>query len=183
MPLLNFGQPVDGVIQMAYVVPDLRKAMADWTDRLKMGPWFLFDPFRPLTQRYRGGPTDLSISIGMAYTGHMQFELIQQNNDAPSVYRETVTKRGYGFHHWGVSAPDFDKALSAQQAKGYELAFYAEPDRGIRVAYMDCTADLPGFIELIETGPAVEGLFTMMYQAALGWDGTDPVRAIAPPPA
>ena len=181
MPLLNFGQPVNGVIQMAYVVPDLRRAMAEWTERLKLGPWFLFSPFRPLTQRYRGQPTELSTSIGMAYAGHMQFELIEQHNDVPSVYRETVKKRGYGFHHWGVSAPDFDKALAEQRARGYELAFYAEPDRGIRVAYMDTNADLPGFIELIETGPAVEGLFTMMYQAALGWDGSDPVRELGPP--
>ncbi|HEY7991916.1 MAG TPA: VOC family protein [Stellaceae bacterium] len=181
MTLLNFGQPIDGVIQMAYVVPDLRKAMADWTDRLKLGPWFLFNPFKPLTQRYRGQPTELSVSIGMAFSGHMQFELIQQNNDAPSVYLEGIKKHGYGFHHWGVSAPDFDKALAAQKAKGYELAYYAEPDQGIRVAYMDCTNDLPGFIELIETGPAVEGLFTMMYQASLGWDGKDPVREMEPP--
>ncbi|HEX4112105.1 MAG TPA: VOC family protein [Stellaceae bacterium] len=181
MPLLNFGQPVDGVIQMAYVVPDVRKAMTEWTERLKLGPWFLFSPFKPLRQTYRGQPTALSTSIAMAYAGHMQFELIEQHNDVPSVYVETVKKRGYGFHHWGVSAPDFDRALAAQQARGYELAFYAEPDQGIRVAYMDCTADLPGFIELIETGPAVEGLFTMMYQTALGWDGKDPVREIAPP--
>lgn len=181
MTLLNFGQPTDGIIQMAYVVPDLRRAMADWTERLKLGPWFLFDPFTPLTQRYRGGPTELSISIGMAYSGHMQYELIQQNNDAPSVYQEIIKKRGYGFHHFGMSAPNFDAALKTQQDKGYELAFYAEPDHGIRVAYMDTTADLPGFIELIETGPAVEGLFTMMYQAALGWDGKDPIRTVAPP--
>jgi len=179
--LLNFGQPVEGIIQMAYVVPDLRKAMMEWTERLKLGPWFLFSPFRPLTQRYRGEPTELSISIGMAYSGHMQFELIEQHNDVPSVYMEAVKKRGYGFHHWGVSAPDFDKALAAQQARGYELAFYAEPDRAIRVAYIDTTADLPGFIELIETGPAVEGLFTMMYRAAVGRDGKEPIREIAPP--
>lgn len=183
MPLLNFGQPFDGgVIQMAFIVPNLRDAMADWTLRLGIGPWFLFSPFKPLTQSYRGGPTDVSVSIGMAYSGHMQYELIEQHNDAPSVYRETRDKRGYGFHHWGVSAPDFDKSLKAQQAAGYELAFYAEPDRGIRVAYMDTTRDLPGYIELIETGPAVEGLFTMMYQAALGWDGKEPVREMAPPP-
>ncbi|MGH6988454.1 MAG: VOC family protein [Stellaceae bacterium] len=181
MPLLNFGQPIDGIIQMAYTVPDLRRAMAQWTERLRLGPWFLFDPFTPLTQRYRGGPTELRVSIAMAYAGHMQFELIEQHNDVPSVYREIVEKRGHGFHHFGVSAPDFDTALQAQQARGYELAYYAEPDHGIRVAYMDTTADLPGFIELIETGPAVEGLFTMMYQAAIGWDGTDPVRVIAPP--
>ncbi len=182
MPLLNFGQPFDGVIQMAYVVPNLRKAMTEWTERLKMGPWFLFSPFKPVTQSYRGKPTAVSVSIGMAYAGHMQFELIEQHNDAPSVYRDGVNQRGYGFHHWGVSAMDFDRSLALFQAKGYDAVFTLKPDPNTRLAYMDTTADLPGFVELIETTAATETLFTMMYQAALGWDGKDPVREIAPPP-
>lgn len=181
MPLLNFGQPADGVIQMAYVVPDLRKAMAAWTDRLKLGPWFLFDPFKPAVQHYRGKPTELSTSIGMAFAGHMQFELIQQNNDVPSVYRDGVKKHGYGFHHWGYATTDFDRSLAALQAKGYEPVFTLQPDPSTRLAYMDSTADLPGYIELIEASAATEALFTMMYQAALGWDGKDPVRRVGPP--
>ena len=180
MTLLNFGQPQGGIIQIAYVVPDVRKAMDEYITKLRVGPWFLFSPFKPVTQTYRGQPTSLSTSLGMAFSGHIQFELIEQHNDVPSVYMETVKKRGYGFHHWGVSAPDFDKSLAEMKAKGYELAFYAEPDQGIRVAYMDTTEDMPGFVELIETGPATEALFTMMHHASVGWDGTDPIRLLAP---
>jgi len=180
MPLLNFGQPADGVFQMAYVVPDLRKAMAAWTDRLKVGPWFLFDPFTPAEQHYRGKPTELSTSIGMTFAGHMQFELIQQHNDVPSVYMDGVKKHGYGFHHWGYATTDFDRSLAGLRAKGYEAVFTLRPDPNTRLAYMDSTADLPGYIELIEASAATEALFTMMYQAALGWDGKDPVRAIGP---
>jgi Glyoxalase/Bleomycin resistance protein/Dioxygenase superfamily len=181
VPLLNFGQPFDGIIQMAYVVPDLHKAMREWTERLRIGPWFLFSPFQPVTQSYRGQPTDVSVSIGMAYSGHMQFELIEQHNDAPSVYRDGVEKRGYGFHHWGVSAMDFPRSLAEFQTKGYEAVYTLKPDPTTRLAYIDTTADLPGYVELIETGPATEGLFTMMYQAALGWDGKDPIREMALP--
>ena len=45
MPTLDFGQPERGIIQMAYVVPDIRAAMAQWTLDLHVGPWFLLDHF------------------------------------------------------------------------------------------------------------------------------------------
>ncbi len=31
MPLLNFGQPTRGVMQMSYVVQDIHGAIQDWT--------------------------------------------------------------------------------------------------------------------------------------------------------
>ena len=34
-----------GVMQVAYIVPDLNKAMADYTANLKMGPWFVSERF------------------------------------------------------------------------------------------------------------------------------------------
>ena len=40
----------------------------------------------------------------MAFAGHMNIELIQPNNSAPSVYREVIERRGYGFII-GASAP------------------------------------------------------------------------------
>jgi len=39
--LVGFGQPDDGIIQMCYLVPDIRAAMNLWIDKLKVGPWFL----------------------------------------------------------------------------------------------------------------------------------------------
>ena len=44
MPLLNFGQPVGGVIQVAFAVEDIALAMRGFTDRLKVGPWFVSGP-------------------------------------------------------------------------------------------------------------------------------------------
>ena len=40
---VGFGQPDNGIIQMAYVVPDLRAAMMQWTRSLHAGPWFVLE--------------------------------------------------------------------------------------------------------------------------------------------
>ena len=52
MGLVGFGQPDDGVIQMCYVVPDIRAAMSVWIDKLKVGPWFLLDHFTGTDPKY-----------------------------------------------------------------------------------------------------------------------------------
>jgi hypothetical protein len=41
---------------------------------------------------------------------------------------------------------------------------------------MDATIDLPGMIELVEHTAAQERLSTEISEAAIGWDGLDPVR-------
>ena len=57
MPLLNFGQPAGGIMQMAYVVTDIRAAIAEWIQRLNVGPWFLLDHFAGVNPVYRGAPS------------------------------------------------------------------------------------------------------------------------------
>jgi hypothetical protein len=164
-----------GVMQVAYIVPDLKKAMADYTANLKMGPWFVSERFAGTEKIYRGTPTDVNMTIAMTYANQMNIELIQQINDVPSVYRDISDKRGFGFHHWGVATYAFNDDLANYRARGYDVAF-STMLRGARLAYLDTTADLPGMVELIEMNGDRETMFQTMYAATLSWDGKDPVR-------
>jgi hypothetical protein len=179
MPTLDFGQPEGGIIQMAYVVPDVRAAMTNWTRDLRVGPWFLLDRFTGDDAVYRGGPSTAAVTIAMAFSGHMQIELLQPLDEHRSVYSETIEARGHGFHHYGVGSRDFDGDVARYQERGYELAFRAGVPTGGSVAYMDTKGALPGFVELIEIGDVMEQVFTRFYAASLGWDGSDPVRPFA----
>jgi hypothetical protein len=179
MSLLNFGQPDNGIIQMAYVVEDIHRAMNVWVDQLNAGPWFLLDHFGGVDPLYRGQPSKADVAIAMGFAGHMMIELIQPNDHAPSVYRETIEKRGYGFHHWGIASKDFDRDVETYRGRGAELAFFAKVPSGGRIAYMDTTAQLPGMVELIELNADFEPIFTSFYRASLGWDGRDRVRSFA----
>jgi hypothetical protein len=179
MSLVSFGQPDDGIIQMAYVVEDIQRAMAEWAANLKVGPWFLIEHFTGVDPVYRGRPSQADVALAMSFAGHMNIELIQPNNDAPSVYRETIQKRGYGFHHFGVATANFDRDLARHRAAGSELAFSLHVPSGGRVAYLDTTPHLPGMIELIELGAEFETVFNRFYRASIGWDGRDLVRPFA----
>ncbi|MGH9687167.1 MAG: VOC family protein [Candidatus Acidiferrales bacterium] len=177
MSLTVFGQPQDGVIQMAYVVKDIQQSMREWIDKLKVGPWFLLPHFTGVDALYRGKPTAADVSIAMSFAGHMWIELIQPLDDAPSVYREIIDRRGYGFHHFGVATADFSRDLLRYEASDATLAFFARVPSGGRVAYMDTTATLPGMTELIELGASFDSIFSRMYRASIGWDSSDPVRS------
>jgi hypothetical protein len=174
--LLAFGQPAGAVSQFAYVVPDLDRAMADFTERLGLGPWFTRARFQPATARYRGRPTTATFSLARAFAGHAMIELIEQHDDSPSVFHEHDGPRRYGFHHWGVMTTTFDADVARYLEAGYEEAFADLLPSGARVVYMDATRDLPGMIELIEHTEAQERVYAEIYEAAIGWDGRDPVR-------
>ncbi len=178
MTQYDFGQPVRGVIQIAYTTADIHRTMDHYVKSMNVGPWFLIEHFPGTEKRYRGAPTDLDISLAMAFSGHTLLEVIQQHDDVPSVYRDLTDKRGHGFHHWGVGTRDFEADVKRYRAMGYPEAFSCVTPVGDRVAYMDATANLPGMIELIEMNDVTEKLFTGFYQASIGWDGKDPIRKV-----
>lgn len=160
-----------GIMQIAYIVPDLQQAMQHYAEHLGVGPWFVTESFRPNDMLYRGQPTAPDVTIGMSYSGQMNVELIQQRDDTPSVYREIQQRSGFGFHHWAVGSTDFDRDLERYCARGSEVAFSMTLASGIRIAYIDTTPHLPGMVELIEVDEGVRTSFTSMFRRALEWDG------------
>ena len=171
-----FGGPRGGIIQTAFVVQDIHEAMASWVSDCKVGPWFLLDHFTGDHPVYRGGPSSADVAIAMAFAGHMQIELIQPNDDHPSVYRETILSRGHGFHHLGRATETIDADIAELEARGYSLAFRAGVPTGGDVAYMD-RPGYSGFLELITATPGMEETFTRFWRASVDWDGSDPVRS------
>ncbi|MEO8115306.1 MAG: VOC family protein [Phenylobacterium sp.] len=176
MSTYGFGQPRGGVIQMAYVVEDIRPAIAHWADDLKVGPWFLLDHFTGIDPVYRGAASLADVSIAMAFAGHMQIELIQPNDEHPSVYRETIGRRGYGFHHIGIACADVPAGIEDYRRRGYGLAFRAGVPTGGDVAYLEAPQADAGFVELIPATPGMDETFTRFWRASLDWDGGEPIR-------
>jgi len=177
--MCKFGQPLGSVMQVAYVVDDLEAAAMEWVKNLNVGPWVIMEHFPAKNMKYYDDPTDIDLSIALAYSGSMCFELIFQHNDVPSVYTDCVkTDRMGCFHHWAVSTVTFDEDVARHKANGHKVAFYGEvvPVGGKRFAYIDTMAPLRGMIELIELNDDVEGLFAGVRAQSQDWDGADPIR-------
>lgn len=172
MQTFSFGARDNSIIQFAYTVDDIQEGMRRYTDLLRIGPWFLIGPFVPAKGVYRGAVTTMRISLAVAFAGEAMVELIEQHDEAPSVYQETLKARGaHGFHHWAIGARNFDATLAQFKGQGYPEAFSDISPRGVRVVYFDTTRDLPGMLEIIEMTADVEEQYRRMYQAAKDWDG------------
>jgi len=162
-----------GVIkQIAYVVPDLDAAIADWVEVVHAGPFFRFDDARLEDMRYRGAAAAASLSIAVGNSGGVQIELIQQHYAAPSIYRELPR----GMHHLARLAADLDGESRRLESLGHPLAWALTLPGVCRVHYHDTLARFGHFLELWESTDTMRGFLEMVETAAQNWDGTDPVR-------
>jgi hypothetical protein len=174
MDTFKFGPRDNSIIQIAYSVADIDAGMRQYTELLHVGPWFVIGPFVPPKGRYRGAPTKARFSLALAYSGPLMVELIQQHDQEPSVFQETLKARGaHGFHHWAVGARDFEQTTAHYRARGYQEAFSdtAPAPLECRVIYFDTGRDLPGMLEVIEINAATEEAFYGICRAAQEWDG------------
>ena len=100
---MGFGGQTGEICQMAYVVKDIHEAIDWWINKMGVGPWFLLPSFGAPDHIYRGRPNTSNVAIAMSFAGSMNIELLQPLDDEMSVYKETVDKIGYGFHHFGLA--------------------------------------------------------------------------------
>ena len=172
MDRFSFGPRDNEIIQIAYTVADIQDGMRHYSDLLHVGPWFLVGPFVPPKGVYRGATTSMQVSLGIAFSGQVMVELIEQHDEEPSVFRETLRARGaHGFHHWAIGARDFEKTSAQYRSRGYHEAFSDFAPMGFRVVYFDTSHHLSGMLEVIEMNAAAEEGFHKMYRAAKEWDG------------
>ncbi len=173
-----FGQPLGGIVQVAYVVEDLQKSITEFSEKFNIGPWFYSNGYTLKEAYYRGEPTDMRMGLALSFSGNMCFEVIQPLDDKPSVYWDVIKKKGYGFHHLGMATTQYEADVARYKKMGYVLAFEGLTPRGIRFAYFDTTGELPGMLELIEYNDTQLKFLSLMQQASVNWDGKDPSRKI-----
>jgi hypothetical protein len=105
------------VCQNGYVVRDIQKAMKFWTEVQRVGPFFYIPEVKTDWFRYRGADSPVEMSIALANSGDLQIELIQQRNDAPSMYRDHLAEYGEGLQHMSYWTTDYqalyDRAIAA----------------------------------------------------------------------
>lgn len=175
---LGYGQPMGGVAQTAFTVPDLGAAIHTWATDMRAGPFFVLDNVLTPGQTYRGQESRADLTLAMGFAGHMLIELIQPLDDNPSVFRETIDTRGYGFHHLGIACDDVDAASEDYRQRGYREVYRAAVPTGGEVVYLDNGSGAEwGFLELLPVTPGMDETFTRFWNASRHWDGSDPVRS------
>lgn len=169
---------IGSIYQICFVVPNLRDAVEEWTSSGRAGPFYLFENFEFKNPNYKGEAIAPDVSLALGYSGDLNIELIEQHDDTPSIYKEQIDSKGYGFHHFARLSANMDQSIAEETVWGYACSFSAAFADGTRCAYIDTRSITGGFTEYIEYNDGVEGLLGLMHDAAKDWDGTEPLRTL-----
>ena len=193
------------LIQIGYVVTAIEAVMHYWATTLGVGPWFYIERLSVPDFTYMGEPSAVDLSLALANSGTMQIELIQQRNDASSMYRDfqedidTYGEHVYdhaGVQHLGYGTYDFARTVGQALAAGYWVAqqgtggargpfAYLRPD-GVCQCHRTRHCRFVGgdevgtVIEVMDLSYGRAELFAGIAAAARDWDGRDPVRMTLP---
>lgn len=164
--------PGTSFIQLCFVVEDLQAAMEGFTRALGAGPWFVADSPPPAADRtlYRGGPAPLRTRFALGYAGDTMLELVRPEPGSRSIFREWADGRGYGLHHLGFAAEDFDAAVSHLRRGGSAPLTESVTPRGARIAMFEPLPHGIALHELIEMLPANRAFYRFMRDEAARWD-------------
>lgn len=167
------------VRQNGYVVRDIRAAMDHWINVLGVGPWFYIDRVKTDYFRHRGQDSAVEMSIALANSGDLQIELIQQRNDAPSMYKEFLEAGNEGLQHMSFWTreyqPLYDHALSLGLKVGHEGQIGGEQGR---FCYFDSGGHPGAIIEISDISGNKGRFFEHIRRVAGEWDGSEPVRDV-----
>jgi hypothetical protein len=152
--------------------------MARWI-ALGVGPWFYMEDVRPVEFRYLGRQArPPRFSMAAAHSGDVQLELIQQLDDAPSLYLDTLARNGECAQHVGYWTVDrFDDHSRYLQARGCieGHAGRMAPTRG-PFAYFVHPDEPSLMIEISEVTGGKAEFNEQVRVASIGWNGGDPIR-------
>jgi hypothetical protein len=167
------------VRQNGYVVRDIQAAMDHWIRVIGVGPWYYIDRIKTDYFRHRGRDSDLEMSIARANSGDLQIELIQQRNDAPSMYQEFLDAGREGLQHMSFWTTDYQALYDRTLALGYKVGHEGQigGEQG-RFAYFDTEAHPGTVIEISDISGGKGRFFERIRQAAADWDGSDAIRLV-----
>ena len=171
------------VRQVGYVVKDIEKAMNEWA-KLGVGPWFYKEDVGSTEFTYYGKPSRLpKLSIALANSGDLQIELIQQRDDAPSLYLDTLARNGEVAQHIAYWTADrFDEICSKLKELGYVEGHAGRmgANRGPYAYFIH--PDLPSaMLEISSSAGGKAEYFAEVRKASENWDGKDPIRRVGAP--
>jgi hypothetical protein len=169
-------KPLYGKIQqLGFVSRDIDRSIRFFLDVWNIGPWYVVRNLKTPTL-YKGEPSDPEISLALSSCDDLQFEIIQQHNDAPSAYRDALAASpALHVHHIAVWADDFGKTKADALAKGW-MPVLEGPSGPGEACYLVHPDEPSVCFEISDRSPTKEHVRKVVREVAMNWDGRDPIR-------
>ena len=162
------------IMQHGYIVEDVERTAAAWIER-GIGPFYILDRNSMEEYHYRGKQTYIELKLAFAYWGSVQIELIQQLNDADTLYSRAVRTTPGKLNHFASIISGLDEFLARHKLASRVVQSGKMPS-GVNFVYLE--EFMPGgqHLELIEPTEAALMGFAGMEVIARNWNGKNPLR-------
>ncbi len=165
-------------VQIAYFVTDIVAAAERMSATFGAGPFYVARRIELARGEHRGSECRFVHSSAYGQWGDLMLELVQQDVEGPSPFRDMYAAGEEGLHHLAYFVPDLDAAIDHGARAAMPLAARATTSSGVEFAFLDARRSLGHMIELYVPDEALTGFYRLVRAAAVGWDGTDPVRML-----
>lgn len=165
-------------VQIAYFVNDIRAAAKMMADTLGAGPFYVIDHIELEWGIHRGQACQFLHSSAYGQWGDVMMELIQQDEEGPSPFRDMFAPGQEGLHHTACFVDSLDETLDQYAQQGYPTAARAMAKLGTEFAFIDTTPLMGHMIEVYVADETLLGFYDSVKTASHNWMGDDAVRTI-----
>lgn len=157
---------IDKIFKIGIVTRDLDAALRNYVNRLKVGPWKVYNLQAPriIGMKMRSQDTDFSLRLAIASLGDTWIEIVEPLSGV-SLYQEFLDTHGEGVHYLGVSTGDmtFSETIDKFTSLGCPVVMEGELKNAYRFAHLDTKPFIKTTLEVIsipvnEITPVLERL-------------------------
>jgi catechol 2,3-dioxygenase-like lactoylglutathione lyase family enzyme len=164
-------------VQLAYFVTDVREAAHHAVESFGAGPFYVLERIELEWGEHRGARCDFVHSSAYGQWGDLMMELVQQDEEGPSPFRDLYAPGEQGLHHVASFVASLDETIEAYRRSGFPLASRAvTKNAGSEFAFIDTTSQMGHMLEIYEPSKSLLGFYDLVRNAAIDWDRRDPVR-------
>ena len=163
-------------VQIAYFVNDIRAAASKMAAITGAGPFFILENIELEWCEHRNNPSDFVHSSAYGQWGDIMLELVQQENEGPSAFRDMYESGKEGIHHVACFVDSIDETLELYTGLGYPVATRAKARLGTEFAFIDTTKLLGHMVEIYVANETLSGFYRLVREASVGWDGSNIIQ-------
>ena len=163
------------IVQVAYHVRDIEASAKTAAKTFGAGPFVVSKHIQLSKGIHRGEPCPFVHSSAYGQWGSIMLELVQQEGEGASPFRDLYIENEQGLHHVAIMVPDFEAALAHFAQLGIARVTEAVTLTGVEFAFLDARETLGHYLEIYEASAALRGFYRFVADAAQApWNPDDP---------
>jgi Glyoxalase/Bleomycin resistance protein/Dioxygenase superfamily len=166
------------VHHLAYVVEDLEASVQRLVKELGAGPFFVLRDVQFERVSSRGEPATFEHDSAFGQCGAVPIEVMQLKRLEPERVREGFAQAPPRLHHTAYVVAPERLAASREDLERRGLPAFLHTTTGdVDSTLHDAAHTLGHHVELHADSEMLRGLFAMVHEASVEWEGSDPLRA------